>query len=161
MSLVHQVWPKPSCKAQWNGEEDKADRISSRKTSGNGQAWSSPSPRGQWRTDKKWRKLVVKSSVMPKWPVGLRDRWWWWWWWWVCFWLVRRWNSFAIWVTLAFGLLVSSCEDAVVVAMFHSYQQIWGHYFHLPHSACTACGACGFRGWQRASRLMEETHKKN
>ena len=23
---VHQVWPKPSCKAQWKREEDKADR---------------------------------------------------------------------------------------------------------------------------------------
>ena len=26
MSPAHQVWPKPSCKAQWKGEEDKADR---------------------------------------------------------------------------------------------------------------------------------------
>ena len=25
-SPVHQVWPKPSCKAQRKGEEDKADR---------------------------------------------------------------------------------------------------------------------------------------
>ena len=36
MSPVHQVWPKPSCKAQRKGEEDKADRGSGRKTtSGN------------------------------------------------------------------------------------------------------------------------------
>ena len=49
----HQVWPKPSCKAQWKGEEDKADRGRGGKTtSGNGQAWSSASPRGQWRTEK-------------------------------------------------------------------------------------------------------------
>ena len=35
------------------GEEDKADRRRGRKTtSGNGQAWSSASPRGQWRTGK-------------------------------------------------------------------------------------------------------------
>ena len=48
----HQVWPKPSCKeAQWKGEEDEADRGRGGKTtSGNGQAWSSLSPRGQWRT---------------------------------------------------------------------------------------------------------------
>ena len=26
MFPVHQVCPKPSCKAQWKGEEDKADR---------------------------------------------------------------------------------------------------------------------------------------
>ena len=36
-----------------NGEGDKADRRTGGKTtSGNGQAWSSPSPRGQWKTGK-------------------------------------------------------------------------------------------------------------
>ena len=36
------------------GEEDKADRGRGGKTtSGNGQAWSSLSPRGQWRTEKR------------------------------------------------------------------------------------------------------------
>ena len=30
----------------------------------------------------KWRKLVVKSSVVPQRPSRLRDRWWWWWSWW-------------------------------------------------------------------------------
>ena len=50
MSPVHQVLPKPSCKTQWKGEENKADRVRGGKTtSGNGQAWSSASPRGQWR----------------------------------------------------------------------------------------------------------------
>ena len=34
---------------------------------------SSPSPRGQWRTKEKWRKLIVKSSVVPKRPSRLRD----------------------------------------------------------------------------------------
>ena len=53
MSPVHQDWPKPSCKAQWRGEEDKADRGRGGKTtSGNGQAWSSAGPRGQWKTGK-------------------------------------------------------------------------------------------------------------
>ena len=48
MSPVHQVCPKPSCKAQSKGEEDKADRGRGGKTtSGNGQAWNSSSPRGQ------------------------------------------------------------------------------------------------------------------
>ena len=79
---------KPSCKALWKGKGDKADRERGGKTtSGNGQAWSSPSPRGQWRTGKKKRrKLVVESSVVPQRPSRLRDRWWWWWWWW---WWVR------------------------------------------------------------------------
>ena len=45
---VHQIWPKPSFKALWKGEEDEADggRVG-KTTSGNGQAWSSVSPRGQ------------------------------------------------------------------------------------------------------------------
>ena len=30
----------------------------------------------------KWRKLIVKSSVVPQPPSQSRDRWWWWWWWW-------------------------------------------------------------------------------
>ena len=83
MFPIHQVWPKPFCKAQWKGVEDKADRGRGGKTtSGNGQAWSSASPRGQWRTRKKWTKLVAKSSVVPQQPSRLRD--WWWWWWCVC-----------------------------------------------------------------------------
>ena len=32
---------------------------------GNGQAWSSPSPRGQWKTGKNGGKLVAKSFVVP------------------------------------------------------------------------------------------------
>ena len=24
---LHQAWPRPACKAQWKGEEDKADRV--------------------------------------------------------------------------------------------------------------------------------------
>ena len=53
MFHVRQVWPKPSCKAQSKGEEDKADRRRGGKTtSENGQAWSAASPRGQWRTGK-------------------------------------------------------------------------------------------------------------
>ena len=45
--------PKPSCKALCKGEEDKADRKRGGKTtSGKGQTLRSPSPRGQWRTEK-------------------------------------------------------------------------------------------------------------
>ena len=43
---------------------NKADRRDGETISGNGQAWSSPSPRGWWRSEK-WRKLVVKSSGTP------------------------------------------------------------------------------------------------
>ena len=39
----------------------------------------------------KWRKLVAKSSVMPKRPSRLRDWWWWWWrWWWWWWWWSRH-----------------------------------------------------------------------
>ena len=49
--------------------------VGRQQTSGNGQAWSSPSARGKWRTQrKKQRKLVVKSSVVPKRPPRLRDK---------------------------------------------------------------------------------------
>ena len=42
-----------SFKAQIKGEEDKVDRKrGGKRTSGSGQDWSSPSPRGQWRTKK-------------------------------------------------------------------------------------------------------------
>ena len=75
MSPVHQIWPKPSCKAQWKGEEDKADRGGGGKTTlGNGQAWSSPSPRGQWRRGKNGGNWL-QNHVVPHWPLRLRDRW--------------------------------------------------------------------------------------
>ena len=69
LSPVYRVWQKPSCKAQWKGEEDKAvgeweDNI--RKWT----ACSSPSRRGQWRAEK-WRKLVVKLSVVPQRPPAV------------------------------------------------------------------------------------------
>ena len=68
---------------QWKGEEDKADKGRGGKTtSGTGQAWSSASPRGQWRTGKQ-RKLIAKLSVVPQRPSRLRDWWWWWWWYYV------------------------------------------------------------------------------
>ena len=53
MSPVRRGWPEPSCKAQWKEKENKSGRGRGGKTtSGNGQAWSSPSPIGQWSTGK-------------------------------------------------------------------------------------------------------------
>ena len=67
MFPVHQVWPKPSCKAQWRGEEDKADRGRGGKTtSGNGQAWSSASPRGsgeQGKMEKAGCKIICGAPT--------------------------------------------------------------------------------------------------
>ena len=71
MSPVHQVWPKPSCKAQWKEEEDKAERGRGGKTtSGNGQAWSSPSPRRQWRTGKNGGSWLRNYLWCPNDPRG-------------------------------------------------------------------------------------------
>ena len=47
------------------GGKYKADRGRGGKTSGNGQAWSSAGPRGQWATGEKGRKLVAKASLVP------------------------------------------------------------------------------------------------
>ena len=73
MFPVHQVWPKPSCKAQWKGEEDKADR----RWEDNTKEWTDLEFTKSQRAVKnreKWRKLVVKSSVVPQRPSRLRDR---------------------------------------------------------------------------------------
>ena len=77
MFPVHQVWPKPSFKAQWKGEEGKADRRRVGKTTlGNGQAWSSASPRGQLRPGnmgKTGRKIIcgVPTTLAVKWLMML------------------------------------------------------------------------------------------
>ena len=71
MSPVHQVCPKWSCKAQWKGEEDKANRgRGGTTTSGNGQAWSSASPRGQWRTGKNGEYWLQNHLWCPNNPCG-------------------------------------------------------------------------------------------
>ena len=71
MSSAHLVRPKPSCKALWKGEEDKADRRRGGKTtSGNGQAWGLPSPRSQWRTKKNGQNWLWNHLWCPNDPRG-------------------------------------------------------------------------------------------
>ncbi|WP_419585707.1 hypothetical protein, partial [Thiolapillus sp.] len=53
------------------GEEDKADKGRGGKTtSGNGQAWSSASPRGQWRTGKNGESWLQNHLWCPNDPRG-------------------------------------------------------------------------------------------
>ena len=53
------------------GGEDKADRGRCRKTtSGNGQAWSSASPRGQWGTGKNGENWLQNHLWCPNDPRG-------------------------------------------------------------------------------------------
>ena len=63
MSPVHQIWPKPPSKAQFKGDKDKGDRKGGGKTSGNGQAWSLLSSRGQRRTEKNGMNFLVGNMV--------------------------------------------------------------------------------------------------
>ena len=76
LSPVHQVWPKPSSKAQWKGEEDKADRGREGKTTA--EKWTGlefvKSQRAVENRER-WRKLVAKSSAVPQRPSRLRERW--------------------------------------------------------------------------------------
>ena len=70
-SRVHQVWPKPSCKAQWKGEEGRADRGRGGKTtSGNEKVWSLQSPRGRWKTGKNGGSWLWHHLWCPNNPRG-------------------------------------------------------------------------------------------
>ena len=62
---------KPSCKARWKRKEDKADRKRGGKTTpGNGQTYSSQSPRGQWRAEKNGGKWLWSHLWCPNDPRG-------------------------------------------------------------------------------------------
>ena len=78
MSPVHQVCQKLSCKPQWKGKEDKADRGKGGKTT-SGPGLESAKCRRAVENREKWRKLFVKSSVVPHRPSPLKDRWEWKW----------------------------------------------------------------------------------
>ena len=59
MSPVHQVWPKPSCKAQRKGGEDKADKERGGKTTpGNGQG-----PGEQGKMEKTGCKIICGAPT--------------------------------------------------------------------------------------------------
>ena len=65
------VYPKPFCKAQWRGEEDKAvSRRGEKTASGTGQAWSSQNHRGQWRTGENGGNWLWDHLWSPNDPHG-------------------------------------------------------------------------------------------
>ena len=75
MSPIHQAWPKAFCKTQSKGEEDKGDRRRGGKTTIReltGLEFIKSHRAVENR--EKWRKLVLKSSVVPQEPLQLRDR---------------------------------------------------------------------------------------
>ena len=75
MSPVHQVWPKPSCKAQKKGEKRQGRQR--KRWEDNIKEWTglefTKSQRAVENREK-WRKLVVKSSVVPQQPSRLWDK---------------------------------------------------------------------------------------
>ena len=66
MSPVDQVWPILSCKAQWQGEEDKAEGKRDGKTIREWTGLEFARSQRAKENREKWRKLVVKSSVVPQ-----------------------------------------------------------------------------------------------
>ena len=71
MFPVYHVLPKPSCKEQGKGEEDKADKGRGGKTtSGNGKALGSASPRGQWIIEKNGENWLQNHLWCPNDPRG-------------------------------------------------------------------------------------------
>ena len=74
MSSVQQVWPKPSCKVLKRGRRQGRQR---KRWEENITKWTGLEFGKSQRAvenRKKWRKLVVKSSVVPQRPSRLRDR---------------------------------------------------------------------------------------
>ena len=68
MSPVHQVWPKPSCMAQWKGKKNKTRQTEEevgRQHQGVDRLEFTKSQKAVENMEK-WRKLVVKSSVVPQ-----------------------------------------------------------------------------------------------
>ena len=78
MFPVHQVWPKPSCKAsettvkggRRQGRQRKRWEDNIREWTGLEFAKSQRAVENRG----KWRKLVAKSSVVPQQPSRLRNR---------------------------------------------------------------------------------------
>ena len=76
MSLIHQVWPKPSCKAQWKGGRRRGRQRE--RWEDNIREWTGlefAKSQRALENREEWRKLVAKSSMVPQWPSWLRDRW--------------------------------------------------------------------------------------
>ena len=92
MFPVHQVLPKPFCKAQWKGGRRQGRQR--KRWDDNIREWTGlefGKSKSAVGNREKWRKLVAKSSVVPQRQSRLRDWWWWWWWcvdWWYapCLW---------------------------------------------------------------------------
>ena len=74
MCPVHQVWPKPSCKAV-KGERRQGGQRE--RWEDNIREWTGlefAKAQRAVENRERWRKLVVKLSVVPQRPSRLRDR---------------------------------------------------------------------------------------
>ena len=77
VSPVHQVWPKPSCKAQWKEEEDKADRK--KEVGRQHQGMGRPKVRQVLEGSGEWSKMEQTGCEVICGSLRLRDRWRWRW----------------------------------------------------------------------------------
>ena len=77
MSPVRQVWAKPSCKAQWKGERWQSRHK--KRWNDNTREWKGlefDKPQRAVENQDKMKKLLIKSSVVPKRPSRLIwERW--------------------------------------------------------------------------------------
>ena len=74
MSPVHQVWPKPSCKAQGKGGRRQGRQR--KRWEDNIREWTGlefAECQRAVENEEKWRKLVARSFVVPQRPSWLRD----------------------------------------------------------------------------------------
>ena len=68
MFPIHQIWPKPSCRTKWKGKNTRqTEKVVRRQHEGMDKpgVWQVPEGSGE---QGKWRKLVVKSFVVPQHP---------------------------------------------------------------------------------------------
>ena len=75
MFSVHQVWPKPSCKAQWKGKKTRqVEEEMGRQHQGMDRPGVRQVPEGSGEQGK-WRRLFAESFVVPQRPSRWRDWW--------------------------------------------------------------------------------------
>ena len=97
----------------WHSERGKKTRQTEEEVGRQHQGMDSPEvrqvPEGSGEQRQMERKLVMKSSVVPKRPLRLRDRWW-------------RWLWFQLNIFLFLGLLVQRTHYSEAVADTHGWR---------------------------------------
>ena len=75
MFSIYYIWPKPSCDG--TVKEGRRYCRQRKRWEDNMREWTGlefAHPKGRVENREEWRKLIVKSSVVPQQPSWLRDR---------------------------------------------------------------------------------------